>query len=158
MEPVQRDEPASSARDTSGRQGKQASPRRVFLSPREIPGLLAGVLRGDATAQRRVLGARKGGRFGVVLGLAALVLVSPGWLAGAALAALHVALTLGVGFASGRSPVRAHQRLRLSLWAGTPPLLLAAPLRLAWPESVLPALLGLIAAQLILDRSLRRAF
>lgn len=155
MGPVQRAERSASARDSAGHEGTSAPARRVFLRWRELPRLLLGVLRGDAVAQRRVLGARRGGRLGLLLALAALLLVAPGWLAATGLAALHVALTLACGLAAKARGLGVRQRLRLSLWAATPALLIAAPLRLAVPDSLVPALLSLAAAQLILIRGLR---
>ena len=156
MESVTRSEPPATGEDP-GRQAQTARPRRrVFLRLREIPLLLVGVLRADAAASRRVLGARRGGRIGVLLSLAALRLAAPGWPATAALAALHLAATLASGLLGRPGGLRSYQRLRLSLWTGTSALLLLAPLRLVWPDSTLPALIGLVAAQLILERGVRR--
>ncbi len=148
--------PAVAAEDKSGPSEKGAPPRRVFLRASEVPGLLLGVCRGEPVAQRRVLGARRGGRIGLILGLAALALAVPNWTTAAGLALLHLACTLGLGFVGGRSPLRELQRLRLSLWTGAPPLLLATALRLLWPESPAPALAGLVSGQLLLYRALRR--
>ncbi len=156
MKPVTHARPSASAQDGGHRGSTDAPARRVFLRSREVPGLLVGVLLADAVSQRRVLGARRGGRVGAVLGLAALWVASPGWSAAAGLAVLHIAITLGLGLADRATSIRAYQRLRLSLWAGVSPLLLASTLRLVWPDSVLPALLGLVVAQLILYRGLRR--
>ncbi len=156
MEGVGRSDPSVPAADKSGQQEKDAVARRVFLRANEVPGLLLGVGRADPVAQRRVLGARRGGRIGLALGLVALALAVPDWTTAAGLALLHLASTLGLGFVGGRTPLGELQRLRLSLWTGAPPLLLAAAFRLIWPESLAPGLAGLVVGQLLLYRALRR--
>lgn len=158
MESLTRSEPPATGEDVSRQAQKVRPPRRVFLRLREIPLLLVGVLRADAAASRRVLGARRGGRIGVFLGIAALRLAAPSWPATAGLAALHLAATLGIGRLRRPGGLGSYQRLRLSLWTGTSALLPVATLRLAWPDSTLPALIGLAAAQLILERVVRRVF
>ncbi len=156
MEGVGRSDPSVQAEDKSGQPEEGAPPRRVFLRASEVPGLLLGVSRADPVAQRRVLGARRGGRVGLALGLVALALAVPDWTTAVGLALLHLASTLGLGFVGWRTPLGELQRLRLSLWTGAPPLLLAAALRLNSPESLAPALAGLVAGQLLLYRALRR--
>ena len=128
--------------------------RRVYLEWREVPGLYAGALRGQAIALRRILGARKGGRIGVAFGLASLLAAAPldalGWVLG-----LHVALGLAVSAlthaVTGLGP---RQALRLSLWPAAPLLLLAVPFRpLAMAA---PAFVAVAVGQLLLWRGLRR--
>ncbi len=130
------------------------APRRVYLEWRELPGLYAGALRGEPVALRRILGARKGGRIGLALGLATLLAAAPldalGWLVG-----LHVALGLAVAAvtraATGLGP---RQALRLSLWPAAPLLLLALPFRPL--ATAAPAFVAVAVGQLLLWRGLRR--
>ena len=128
--------------------------RRVYLEWREGPGLYAGALRGESIALRRLLGARKGGRIGVTLGLASLLAAAPldslGWLLG-----LHVALGLGVGaLTHAETGLGPRQALRLSLWPAAPLLLLAVPFRPLAME--VPAFVAVAVGQLLLWRGLRR--
>ncbi len=156
MEGVGRSDPSVPTGDESSHLKKEAPPRRVFLRASEVPGLLLGVCRAEPVAQRRVLGARRGGRIGLFLGLVALALAVPDWSTAGGLALLHLVSTFGLGRVGGLSPLGELQRLRLSLWTGAAPLLLAAALRLIWAESLVPALAGLVAGQLLLYRALRR--
>jgi hypothetical protein len=131
-------------------------PRRVFVEPAEVPGLCAGVLRAERAALRRVLGARRAGRIGAFAGLAALLLAAP-WPGAAALAALHGALALGVGWVTrGSAALSAREVLRLSTWPAAPLLLLAALVRLLAPHSAVPALLAILCANALLWRAVRR--
>ena len=129
--------------------------RRVFLRAQEVPALLVGVARGDPAAMRRVLGARRGGRVGMILGLLGLLLAVPGdsapWLVAAQLA-------LGVpGAALARPRLAWLEYERLSLWLAGSCLIAVAPLRALLPLASLPAAsLALLAAHLWLLRSLRR--
>lgn len=157
MEGVGRSDPSVLAADKNGQQEKAAPARRVFLRASEVPGLLLGVSRADPVARRRVLGARRGGRIGLALGLVALALAVPDWTTAAGLTLLHVASTVGLGFVGVHTPLGELQRLRLSLWTSAPPLLLAAAFRLIWPESLAPGLAGLVVGQLLLYRALRRS-
>jgi len=129
--------------------------RRSFIGAHEIAPLLLGVLRGEHASLRRVLGARRGGRIGIVMvaicgaiaaGSAATFTLAAGAhvLAGLAWSALHM------------GPLGAREQQRLSLWTAAPALLAAAPLRLVWADSALPALIGVCAGQLLLWRALRR--
>ncbi len=130
--------------------------RRVFVEAHEVPGLVFGALRGDAVALRRILGARRGGRIGVIAGLIALGLAAPprAW---PALAAAHIALALGVWAATrGRTGLGVRELLRLSLWPAFPLVVLVAPLRLAWPDGAVPALGALALAGGLLLRALAR--
>lgn len=130
-------------------------PRRVFVEPAEIPRLCAGVLRGERSALRRVLGARRAGRIGAVAGLAALLLAAP-WPAAPALAALHCALALAVGWLTRASAeLSAREVLRLSTWPVAPLLLLAALVRPLAPQPALPALLAILCANALLWRAVR---
>ena len=128
--------------------------RRVFLQNHEIPTLLAGVAQGDAVAMRRVLGARRGGRVGVALGLTGLLLAVPlaamPWLVGGQ-------LLMGVaGGAVARPRLSWLEYERLSLWLAGAALIAVAPLRPFLPEVLPLAAGGALAAHLWLWRSLRR--
>ena len=131
------------------------STRRVFLRAAEVPALIAGVLRGDAVAMRRVLGARKAGRVAVALGVVGLLFAVP-WPAAAWLIGVQVVL----GFAGGRVGKPALGWLayqRLLLWLAGPLLIAAALLRLLWPdEAAVTALVAVVGANLWLARNLRR--
>jgi hypothetical protein len=130
-------------------------PRRVFVEPAEIPRLCAGVLRGERAALRRVLGARRAGRIGALAALASLLLAAP-WSAAPALAALHGALALGVGWVTrGTAALLAREVLRLSTWPVAPLLLLAALARPFAPRSALAALLAILCANALLWRAVR---
>ena len=128
--------------------------RRVFLENGEVPALLVGVARGDRVAMRRVLGARRGGRVGVALGLLGLLLaVSPDWMAWA----IGVQLLLGLpGGRLARPRLSWLEYERLSLWLVGAALIAVAPLRPFLPEIAPLALGGVLAAHLWLWRSLRR--
>jgi hypothetical protein len=135
----------------------QRGPRRVFIEAHELPGLLAGLVRGEARSLRRILGARRGGRYGV--GLAALGLVLAAhprhW---PALLAAHAVLSL-VGLPlqrrHGLSP-RENQRLAL-WWLGMALALCALPRALGAPE--LPVAMAAVAlAQIGHARNLNRGF
>lgn len=128
--------------------------RRVFLSRDEVPGLLRGVLRGDATSLRRILGARRGGRYGAMLAAAAtLVAVPPAAIAPAVVA--HVALSLAGHFATRPPAVGPRQYQRLVMWALALPLLGSAVLR-PFDLGALPAILGLAVGHGLLWSGLRR--
>lgn len=130
-------------------------PRRVFVEPAEIPRLCASVLCGERAALRRVLGARRAGRIGAVGGLIALLFAAP-WTAAPALATLHGALALGVGWVTRHSAaLSAREVLRLSTWPAAALLLLAALVRLLAPHSAVPALLAILCANALLWRAVR---
>lgn len=131
--------------------------RRVFLSGAEVPGLLRGVLAGDATCFRRILGARRGGRYGALLaGVALLLAVSPADLAVPLI--VHAGLSLAGHFAgrSGSEPrLGARQYQRVVLWALAIPLALSAPFRLVSAGAV-PAILAIAVGHGLLWSGLRR--
>jgi hypothetical protein len=129
-------------------------PRRTFLSPAEVPQRIAGALRGDPASVRRILGARRAGRFGALLlavgGLAAFplgyVLLGFG---------LHgAAVTAFSRWPHSVSGLRLTERLRLAGWTTGPVLLAFALLRLIWPESLVPGLAGLALGHALLVRAL----
>jgi hypothetical protein len=131
------------------------SPRRVFLEWSEVPGLVAGVARGDCAAARRVLGARRGGRIGFVLALAGLALAAPSRTGALFAAALHVALGLLVGLANRRAGGHTTKEVqRLALWTVLTPLGVAALLRPFAGGSVLPLVAAAFAGQALLWRAL----
>lgn len=137
-------------------QGAEAAPRRAFLRPGEVPGLLVGAVRGEQPAMRRILGGRKGGRYGIALVALGLATAVP-WRA-VPLIALIGLLGAGVGAALQRGPHRLGFRdyLRLSLWVVAPLLLIAAPARIHELDSLAPGLFGVVAGQLLLWRNLAR--
>jgi hypothetical protein len=129
--------------------------RRVFLEPHELPGLLAGTALGDAIACRRVLGARRGGRIGVALALAALALAAPSLRAALVATALHVVLALVLGRANRRIGMHTTREVqRLALWTVVTPLCVAALLRAAAEPSALALGAAVFAGQVLLWRAL----
>jgi len=129
--------------------------RRVFLEAHELPGLVAGTALGDAVACRRVLGARRGGRTGVILALAALAFAAPSVRAALAASALHVALALALGLANRRIGMHTTREVqRLAVWTVVTPLCAAALVRAAAGPSPLALGLAVVAGQLLLWRAL----
>ncbi len=130
--------------------------RRVFLVPREVPGLLVGSVRGDPVALRRILGARRAGRTGLVLALAALTLAVPSLAVALLALTLHLFLALYVVIPRrGSIPLTVFQELLLSLWTVAPLFVALASLRLIWPSSPLPALAAVLLGHLLVWRNLR---
>ena len=131
--------------------------RRVFLTRAEVPGLLRGVLTGDATALRRILGARRGGRYGASLAaLAAVAAVPPAALV--ALVVAHLGLSVAGHFAVRAADLGPRQYQRLVMWALAVPLLGSAPLRLVelGGLGLLPAILAIAVGHGLLWSGLRR--
>ena len=130
--------------------------RRLFLVGSEVPGLLAGSLRGDAVALRRILGARRGGRIGAGLALASLALAVPSVGVATATFALWVMLcAVGARLYREASGLGLRPWLRLSLWTTAPALLAAALLRFTGAAGVLPAV-AVVAGYALLWRGVRR--
>jgi len=128
--------------------------RRVFLDSRELPGLVVGTALGDPAACRRVLGARRGGRFGVLLALGALALAAPSARLALAATAFYVALTFGLGAVARRTTGHTTREvLRLSVWAVLTPLCVAALAR-AFAATAWPLWLAVLAGQALLWRAL----
>jgi hypothetical protein len=131
-------------------------PRRAFLEAHELPALVFGVARADPAACRRVLGARRGGRIGFLLACAALAAAAPTARFAAAMAALHVALTLGTGLAIRRHRSHTTREVqRLALWTALVPAGIAAlarPLFGPGDGTLLPA--AVLVGQLLLWRAL----
>jgi len=128
--------------------------RRVFLTREELPALLRGTLSGEPVALRRVLGARRSGRVGLLLALPAAALALPlhAWPAGLA---VHLLLSI-VGTWGIRRPLRLRllEYQRVALWTIALPLWIAAPLR--WLDfGQLPALIALTLGHALLWRGLR---
>ncbi len=131
--------------------------RRVFLAPREVPGLLVGALRGDPVALRRILGARRAGRTGLALALAALALAAPSLGAALLALALHLFLALYVVIPRrGSIPLTVFQELLLSLWMVAPLFVALASLRIIWPSSALPVIAAVLLGHTLVWRGLRR--
>ncbi len=130
--------------------------RRLFLTPREVPGLLVGAVRGDPVSLRRILGARRAGRTGLALALTALALAAPSLAVALIALALHLSLALYVVIPRrGAIELTALQELLLSLWTVAPLLVALASLRLIWPGSPLPALIAVPMGHLLVWRGLR---
>ena len=128
--------------------------RRTFIEAREIPGLVAAALAGRASGLRRVLGARRGGRYGALLLLAAALLAAPASRL-PALAVAYFAFGAALWLGQRREPhLRLREVLRAGLWTAVPLVALAIPLRFVWPASGLPALTALGLGYLLLARSL----
>ena len=128
----------------------------MFIAADEVPGLLRGALCGAPVALRRLLGARRAGRYGLAMAALALAAAAPARSL-PALVALDLVLSgaaalLGAA-GSGLGP-RQHQRL--VLWLLAPLAVLAVPLRIAAPDSALPAALAVTAAHAWLWLLLRR--
>ncbi len=141
----------------SGRAASARQPeRRLFLMAHEVPALLAGSLRGEAVALRRILGARKGGRIGAALALGALALAAPGLQAAGLAVTLWLFLCmLGTVIYRSSSGLSLREWLRLTLWTGAPMLLVAALVRLVWPGSALPVLAAVVIGHALLSRGVR---
>ncbi|MCE2390947.1 MAG: hypothetical protein J4G09_05610 [Proteobacteria bacterium] len=152
------DSPGSASR-AGGRPGSVSSAprrRRTFVELREVPGLLLGAVRADAAALRRVLGGRRGGRIGVLICTALMVLAAPTPRA----AGIALAAYAGLGLATAlvhrdRQGLGLKQSLRLLLWTAPAPLALAAIARLAGAASAVPLLLAVLVAYLLVERGLR---
>ena len=128
--------------------------RRVFLHRGEIPGLLRGALSGDARCYRRILGARRAGRYGALLaGSAAVLAIAPA--DAAVLVLVHLGLSLAGHFAARSAGLGPRQYQRVVLWTLAIPLAAAAPLRLAG-AGWLPPLLAVAVAHGLLWSGLRR--
>lgn len=131
--------------------------RRVFIEAREIPGLVLGALRGNAAVLRRLLGARRAGRIGLALALGWLLLTCPRPDLIIALILLHVTLTLaGAWLRRAPNPPGWLDQLRLSLWMVWPLLCVISPLTWIGLESILPAVVAILAAQILLWRGLAK--
>lgn len=130
--------------------------RRVFIRVHEVPGLLLGALRGDGTRLRRILGARRSVRIGLVLAGSSLLAAAPSAGALAPLVGLHLLLALCTGIPRrGSIPLSWLRWLKLSLWTVAPLLAAAAGLRLLWPPSLLPACVAILAGHLLVWHGLR---
>ena len=136
---------------TSTHTHEDATPptRRVFIELWEVPALVRGAVTADAVSLRRILGARRGGRWGIAAALAALI---PSWLAGAIAIELaaHAAFSIS-GWYIQRSELGPKQYQRVCLWIVAPALLLTAPLTLALAHTsplvaAAPGLLATLAA------------
>lgn len=129
--------------------------RRVFVEAHELPRLVLGTARAEPGACRRVLGARRGGRIGVLLALAALALAVPSVAWALWAAALHVALGLLVGLANRRVASHTTREVqRLALWTVVTPLCVAALARAVVGPSAWALALAVAAGQVLLWRAL----
>jgi len=128
--------------------------RRVFVVLRDVPKLQRDVLAGEPHALRRVLGARRSGRLGAIMLLAAfLAAVRPGDMS--LVATVYVLTSAVLGHLTARplglGPIR-HQRLLC--WFVAPLIWLTTPLRWVLTATWIPATLALIAGQLLLAKYL----
>ena len=132
--------------------------RRSFVVAAEVPGLLLGAVRGNATSLRRLLGARRTGRWGAGLCALGLLLAAPSIDAAAAWIGLHVVLALYVVIPRGGAiGLSVRQELCLSLWAAAPLLVVLAGLRAIWPDSWLPAVGAGLLGHLLVWVGVRRS-
>ena len=122
----------------------------------EVPELVAGALKGEPAAVRRILGARRAGRIGLGLFGIGLVLGLPTgyW------TLIGAALQLGAAFGLRPWPRSAPrltwiERTRLSFWTTGPILVLCGAFTLVLPGSPLPGLFGMAAGQVLLIRGIR---
>lgn len=133
--------------------------RRVFIVVPEIPGLLRGAIFADPVSIRRILGARRGGRFGALLALAALAPhVAAG--TGAPTIGAHLALSL-LGWSIQRGTLGPRQYQRVVLWMLAPALAVTAPLALFLAKgsvgaAALASVVAVLAAHARLIRYARR--
>jgi hypothetical protein len=129
--------------------------RRAFLETHELPRLVVGTALGEAAACRRVLGARRGGRIGVMLALAALALAAESLRAALAASALHVVLALVVGLANRRIGMHTTREVqRLAVWTVVTPLCVTALVRAVLGPSALLLGAAVLAGQGLLWRAL----
>jgi hypothetical protein len=132
------------------------SGRRVFVELHELPALVIGTALGAPAACRRVLGARRAGRIGVLLALFALAFAARSWAAALLAVVLQMALSLALGlFNRGSGGHTTREVQRLAVWTAVTPLCVAALTRLAWGASDSLLYLAVAAGQLLLLRALR---
>lgn len=129
--------------------------RRVFLQARELPGLALSVLRGDVVSMRRILGARRGGRYGIAYAAVGVVAVVTPSLMGAFLVAAVAVTLLAWALLRSSTGLGLVPFVRLSLWVVAPAMIVASPARLSEPESLAPGLFGLLVGHVLLWRNLR---
>ncbi len=127
--------------------------RRVFLERRELGALVVGALRGKDVALRRILGARGGGRYGLLF--ASLLALAAVPLADLPLAiAAHLLFTVITRAWLGQLDWK--QQQRLVLWIAVPPLAVAALGRALGAPPLALALVAIALAHALLVRHLRR--
>ena len=131
--------------------------RRSFIAAGEIPGLLQGALRGDPVSLRRLLGARRGGRWGLLMLAVGLLLALPTPGSIFPLLALHLALALYVVIPRiDLAKLELRQELVLSLWTVAPLLVVLAPLHWIWPLGAWPAATAVLLGHLLVWRGAQR--
>lgn len=134
----------------------QTRTRRASVQWTELPGMLVASITGDAPRLRRIVGARRSGRFGLLLAVASGGLAfGPGLLPAALLA--HLLLS-GLGFALTRSAAGLGPRayLRLSAWPVILPLVVAAAIAPVLGGRAGLAWAALLVGHALLWRGLRR--
>jgi len=130
--------------------------RRSFIVKREVPHLLAGGLRGDPVALRRILGARRTGRWGLGLAALALALVAPSAATAGIVAALHLGIGASGFMLRGKSlGLELRPALLLSLWIVAPLWALGSLGRLLLPGSLLPAVAASLLAEWLVWRGVQ---
>jgi len=131
--------------------------RRVFVRVKEVPALLLAALGGSPVALRRILGARRSGRIGVVFGLLVLAATATQPLGGFAVVLGHLGLSAILGHLLARPRgLGPMQHQRLVLWFAGPLGVLTAPLGLVIALPWLAPLIGVSAGHLLLARYLIR--
>jgi hypothetical protein len=129
--------------------------RRVFISAGEVPHLLAGAVLGRSVALRRLLGARRAGRYGLGAALICAVAALPSELLPLALIAHLAASAIGMLLANSEADLRVMEYQRLSLWVLAPVLAGLALLRLLGEAAALTSCTAVGFAHLLLWRGLR---
>jgi len=134
---------------------RSGAPRRSFIQAHELPGLLLGAGLGRPVALRRVLGARRGGRIGVMIAGALALLAARD--AGALSFGLssYVCLATLTAIRHGSRGFGGYRSLRLLLWTLPGPLVAALAASALGLHSRLGLPAAVIAAWVLLERGLR---
>ena len=117
---------------------------------------MTGAALGHPVALRRLLGARRAGRYGIGATLIAAAAALPAELLPLALIAHLVASALGMLLANSEAALQAMQYQRLSLWVLAPVLAGLATLRLFGEAAPLTSCTAIGFAHLLLWRGMRR--
>jgi len=131
------------------------STRRVFISAGEVPRLMVGAALGRPVALRRLLGARRAGRYGVIATLITAAAALPAELLPLALITHVAASALGMLLANSEAGLGVIDYQRLSLWGLTPVLAGLAALRLFGEAAPLTSCAAIGFAHLLLWRGMR---
>jgi len=129
--------------------------RRVFISAGEVPRLMTGAVLGRPVALRRLLGARRAGRYGVAATVISAVAALPADLLPLALITHAAMSALGMLLANSETGLGVMQYQRLSLWVLAPVLAGLATLRLFDEAAPLTSCTAIGFAHLLLWRGMR---